>query len=157
MVSFARLTMPEMYNRLNPVDSLSVWDFSKYKPAVVVIDLFENDAAIVTRPDNQQFIRVFGKTPPGKDFIINAYVQFIKTLRAKYPDAYIICSLGSMGAVKEGSLWPGYITSAAEKVNDKKVLTFFFRYKGSAGHPKIKDHQIMAADLIAFLDKNTRW
>jgi hypothetical protein len=62
-----------------------------------------------------------------------------------------------MGAVKEGSLWPGYITSAAEKVNDKKVLTFFFRYKGSAGHPKIKDHQIMAADLIAFLDKNTRW
>src|SRR5665647_1017942 len=30
MVSFARLTMPEMYNRLNPLDSLNVWDFRKY-------------------------------------------------------------------------------------------------------------------------------
>jgi hypothetical protein len=157
MVSFARLIMPEMYSRLNPTDSLSEWDFSKYKPQVVVIDLFENDAAIVTRPENAQFIRVFGKTPPGKDFIINAYADFIKTIREKHPGAYIICSLGSMGSVKEGSAWPGYIKSAVEKLNDEKVLTFFFRYKGSSGHPKIKDHKIMAADLIAFIDKNIRW
>ena len=157
MVSFSRWTMPEIYNRLNPADSLSEWNFSKYKPNIVVVDLGENDAAIVTRLDNPQFKRVFGNTPPTKEYIINAYTQFIQTLRTTYPDAYIICTLGSMGVVKEGSLWPGYVTKAVEKCNDKKVYPFFFRYKGSPGHPKIKDHKIMADDLTAFIDKTIRW
>lgn len=157
MVSFARLTMPEMYNRLNPADSLSSWDFSKYNPDIVVIDVGENDAAIVKRLDNPQFIRVFGNTPPSPDFIINAYVQFIKTLRDTHPDANIICTLGSMGVVKEGSPWPGYIMQAAAKLNDKKVSTFFFQYKGSPGHPKVKDHKMMANDLISFIDNNIQW
>jgi hypothetical protein len=149
--------MPEIYNRLNPADSLSEWNFSKYKPHVVVVDLGENDAAIVTRLDNPQFIRLFGKTPPTKEFIINAYTQFIQTLRSKSPDAYIICALGSMGVVKEGSLWPGYISTAVLKMNDKKIVSFLFKYKGSAGHPKIKDHKIMANDLTTFIDKTVKW
>lgn len=157
MVSFSRWTMPEIYNRLNPADSLSEWNFSKYKPHIVVVDIGENDAAIVTRLDNPQFIRVFGKTPPTKEFIINAYVDFIKTLRQKYPNAYIICSLGSMGVVKENSPYPGYVTKAVEITGDKKVASFFFKYKGSAGHPKVKDHRMMADDLIAFIDRTIKW
>ncbi|MDQ6608290.1 MAG: electron transporter RnfD [Bacteroidota bacterium] len=157
MVSFARLIMPDIYNRLDPTDSLSTWNFLRFTPQIVVVDLGENDAAIVKRLDNPQFIRVFGKTPPGKDFIVNAYANFIKTLRKEYPYANIICTLGSMGSVKEGSEWPGYITAAAESLHDKKVFTFFFQFKGASGHPKIKDHKKMGDDLIAFIDKNVMW
>lgn len=157
MVSFQRMTMPEMYNLLDPLDSLHFWDFRKYSPGIVVIDLCENDAAIVTRLDNPEFKRVFGTTPPNPEFIINSYVEFLKAIRDKYPDASIICTLGSMGAVKPGSLWPGYIKSAAESLKDKKVYTYFFGYKGSPGHPKIKDHKIMADGLVEFIDKNVNW
>jgi hypothetical protein len=62
-----------------------------------------------------------------------------------------------MGAVKEDSPWPGYVSRAVEITGDKKILSFFFRYKGIAGHPKVKDHKIMADDLIAFIDRTINW
>ena len=39
MVSWAPLIMPEMYDRTDPTDSTSKWDFSKYTPDIVVINL----------------------------------------------------------------------------------------------------------------------
>ncbi|HEY5390862.1 MAG TPA: hypothetical protein VIJ57_02010, partial [Hanamia sp.] len=48
MVSWFPLIMPKMYDRLDPTDSTSKWDFSKYTPDLVVINLLQNDSWIVT-------------------------------------------------------------------------------------------------------------
>jgi len=157
MVSWFPEIMPEIYDRLDPSDTNSKWDFSKYKPDIVVVNLFQNDSWIVNMPDNAQFKARFGTKPPGEDFIITSYQKLIAMIRNKYPRASIICALGSMDATKSGSKWPGYILQAAKNLNDKKIYTLFFPFKNTPGHPNRAEHQLMANDLIAFIDKNIKW
>ena len=47
---------------------------------------------------------------------VAAYRKFVRTIRSKYPKAYIICALGSMDAVRPGSKWPGYVRTAVEQM-----------------------------------------
>jgi hypothetical protein len=156
-VSWFPLTMPEMYDRLDATDPNSKWDFSKYTPDVVVINLFQNDCWLVKLPNNDQFKARFGATPPTPEFIINAYQNFVKSIRSKYPEAKIICILGSMDATEAGSPWPGYIDKAVAGLNDKNIYTHFIPYKNTSGHPTIKEQQAMADDLEGFIDKNIAW
>jgi hypothetical protein len=156
-VSWFPLTMPEMYDRLDATDPLSKWDFSKYMPDVVVINLFQNDCWLVNMPGNDQFKARFGSTKPTPEFIINTYANFVKSVRGKYPKAHIICILGSMDATKAGSPWPGYINKAVATLNDKNIYTHFIPYKNTNGHPSIKEQQLMADDLEAFISKTIKW
>lgn len=158
MVSWFPLIMPEMYHRLNPTDSTSLWDFSKKTPDIVVINLFQNDSWIVGMTDSELFKYRFGnKTPPEDDFIIHAYKRFVRQIRDVYPDAYIICTLGSMDITREGSPWLGYVKKAVAELADEKIYTHFFPYKGTKGHPKVKDHAKMAESLIKFIDGHIEW
>ncbi|MFI5159771.1 MAG: SGNH/GDSL hydrolase family protein [Sphingobacteriales bacterium] len=157
LVSWAPLIMPEMYNRLDATDAESKWDFSKYTPDVVVINLFQNDAWITKLPDNEQFKARFGTTAPTDDQIVKAYKEFVKTIRDKYRKAQIICALGNMDAVKEGSLWPGYVEKAVKEINDKNILVHIFAYKNTPGHPNVKEQQAMADELISFIDQHVKW
>ncbi|MCR8560591.1 electron transporter RnfD [Mucilaginibacter sp. BJC16-A38] len=156
-ISWFPLVMSEMYDRLDATDPNSKWDFSKYTPDLVIINLFQNDSWLVKMPDNEQFKAKFGTTPPTPEFIINAYQSFVKSVRAKYPKAQILCILGSMDATKAGSPWPGYIEKAVAGLNDKKIYTHFIPYKNTNGHPSVKEQQLMANDLIAFIDKTISW
>lgn len=156
-VSWFPLIMPEMYDRLDATDPASKWDFSKYTPDVVVINLFQNDSWIVEKPDNEQYKARFGTTRPTPEFIINAYRNFVKSVRGKYPKASIICILGSMDATKEGSPWPGYIDKAVTGLNDKKIYTHFIPYKNTPGHPSVKEQALMADNLEAFIAQNIKW
>jgi hypothetical protein len=157
MVSWDPLIMPELYNRLDATDAESKWDFSKYTPDLVVINLFQNDNWIVKLPDNAQFKARFGNKPPTDDQCIKAYKDFVKTIRSKYPRAQIICALGSMDAVQEGKPWPGYIKKAVDQIGDKKIFVHIFPYKNTPGHPSKKEQQAMADDLIAFIVQNIKW
>jgi hypothetical protein len=157
MVSWFPLIMPEMYNRTDATDSTSTWDFTKYTPDVVVINLFQNDSWIVKLHDNAEFKRRFGTTEPNEDFIIAAYKNFVSTIRSKYPKASIICALGSMDATREGSAWPGYVQKATAQLNDPKIYTCFFDYKNTGGHPNVAEQKVMADTLIKFIDKNIKW
>ncbi|WP_114937483.1 SGNH/GDSL hydrolase family protein [Mucilaginibacter endophyticus] len=156
-VSWFPLIMPEMYNRLDPTDPTSIWDFKKYTPDVVVINLFQNDSWIVNQPNNPQFKERFGTKAPEPDQIIKAYKDFVKNIRKAYPKAQIICALGSMDATKAGSPWPGYIEKAVAALNDKQIYTHFIPYKNTPGHPSLKEQQAMADDLIAFMEKTVKW
>ncbi len=156
-VSWFPLIMPEMYDRLDATDSTSKWDFKKYKPDLVIINLFQNDSWIVALPDNPQFKARFGTKPPTAEFLINAYSNFVKNVRGKYPMAHIICILGSMDATKAGAPWPGYIEKAVARLNDKNIYTHIIPYKGTPGHPSAKEQQAMATDLEGFIDKTIKW
>lgn len=156
-VSWFPLIMPEVYDRLYYGDVDPKWDFSKYTPDIVVVNLFQNDSWIVKQPDNVQFKNRFGATAPAPEFIINAYASFIKKIASLYPKAKIICALGNMDASKEGSPWISYVRTAAASLKDKNIYTCIFPYKGTDGHPNIQEHQQMADMLIAFIEKNIKW
>ncbi|TCC88810.1 electron transporter RnfD [Pedobacter frigiditerrae] len=156
-VSWFPEIMPEIFDRLNPKNPNSKWNFSKYQPDIVVVNLFQNDSWIVNQPEHLQFKARFGTVKPTEDFIIKAYADFIRSVRSKYPKAQIICSLGNMDITREGSKWPSYVEQAVRSLSDQKVVVHFFPYKNSNGHPKIKEQQMMADDLIAFIEKNKYW
>ncbi|HEX8039445.1 MAG TPA: SGNH/GDSL hydrolase family protein [Chryseosolibacter sp.] len=157
MVSWFSMTMPEMYDRLNPFDTASVWDFSKATPDIVVVNLMQNDYALSFMPDYDQFKKRFGSKPPAPEFIISSYQDFISRLRGHYPNASIVCVLGNMDATRAGSPWPGYIRQAVASLHDPKVYSHFFPFKNTPGHPTIAEHQEMAESLIRFMDANVKW
>lgn len=157
MVSLSPQIMPEIWNRTNQDDPGSKWDFSKVSPDVVVINLFQNDAPLVNMPDNPQFKARFGDAPPSEEFIVNAYVDFLKNIRTVYPDASIICTLGMMSATKEDKPWRGYIKQAVQNMEDPKIYSLFFPYKGNFTHPLVEEQKQMADSLIRFIDDNIIW
>jgi len=157
MVSWIPIIMPEMYNLFDPPDFQNIWDFSKYTPDVVVINILQNDSWLVKLPGNDQFKARFGKNPPTEDQIIRAYRNFVKNIHNTYPKAQIICTLGCMDATKQGSPWPGYIEKAVAQLSDKNVYSFFFPYKNASGHPNVKEQQAMADGLVGFIDQHIKW
>ncbi|HSD06944.1 SGNH/GDSL hydrolase family protein [Flavobacterium sp.] len=157
MVSWFPEIMPEVYDRINPEDPNSKWDFSSYEPDIVVINLFQNDSWIVNLPQNQQFIARFGTVKPTEEFIISAYKNFVQSIRKVHPKSHIICALGNMDATAKDSKWPGYIEQAVKRMNDTKIHTVFFPYKNRGNHPNKEEQQMMANDLIGFIEKNIKW
>jgi hypothetical protein len=157
MVSWFPLIMPEMYDRLDPTDSTSHWDFSQYVPDLVVINLLQNDAWITNMPTNEQFKHRFGTQRPGEEFIVQSYRVFVQKVRKVYPKAQIICMLGNMDITREGSPWPGYVQKAVADLKDPRIFTLFVPYKNTPGHPKTPEQRALADQLIGFIDQHIHW
>lgn len=139
--SWYPLTMPQMYDRLNPNDSTSHWNFSKWTPDIVVINLFQNDSWLLPKE----------KHPPSGKTITDAYKRFVETLRGKYPRAEIICMLGNMDITRKGSPWPGYVRRAVKelkKKGDHRIYDLIVPYKKTPGHPDVLEQKSMANLLI---------
>ncbi|MBN2348806.1 MAG: electron transporter RnfD [Bacteroidales bacterium] len=156
-ISWFNYIMPEIYDRLDPNDPNSNWDFTKNIPGLVIINLLQNDSWLVNMPEHTSFIETFGTQPPSEDFIINAYQDFVISIRTVYPETSIICMLGNMDITQEGSPWPGYVQQAVENLNDPKIYTYFVPYKNTPGHPGIEEQEVMAKSLIQFIDENITW
>ena len=152
MISWFDFTMPDFFDQLDATGIHGKkWDFKKWQPDVVVINLFQNDSWLVNRL----------KPVPDDNQRVLAYYNFIKTVREKYPKAYIICTLGSMDATKPGSKWPGYISKAVDefkkKNNDKRIDVLFFEYTGFSAHPRVKQHKENAEKLTKFIKTKMNW
>ncbi|HKI47084.1 MAG TPA: hypothetical protein VKA08_17270 [Balneolales bacterium] len=138
--SWYPLTMPQMYDRLNPNDPNSHWDFSKWTPDIVVINLFQNDSWLLPKEKN----------PPAKEQIIEAYIHFVETLRSKYPQADFICMLGNMDITRKGSPWPAYVETAVSRMRkkgDHHIYTLIVPYKHTPGHPHVAEQKSMSEML----------
>ncbi|HVU54159.1 MAG TPA: SGNH/GDSL hydrolase family protein [Puia sp.] len=157
LISWFPLIMPEMWDRVDATDTVTKWDFSRWTPDVVVINLFQNDAWLTNMPGHEQFKARFGKTAPGADVIVQAYKKFVQGMREKYPRAALICMLGNMDASKPGAPWPGYIEKAVSQLDDKNIYTLIVPFKGTPGHPNIAEQKILADSLIDFMDTHIRW
>lgn len=154
MVSWFNFIMPQFYDQLSAVgNNDSQWDFSTWTPQVVVINLMQNDSWLVPDPK-----RISPK--PTESQIIAAYQVFVSTIRAKYPNAQIICALGSMDATKAGSPWPGYVKSAVANLTnqgDDKLSTLVFPFNGYGQHPRVNQHLSNAALLTQAIKQVTGW
>ena len=155
-ISWFNYVMPDIYDRAYAHDKAK-WNFNKFTPELVVVNLFQNDSWLSKAKSHEQFKKLFGDTPPTPEFIISHYQTFIKSIRAKYPKAKIVCALGAMDATQPGSAWPGYIKKAVTGLNDKCVYTYFFVYNNTPGHPSVKEQQAMGDDMIAYIGKTFNW
>lgn len=156
-VSWFDQIMPELYSRHDPTNENSNWDFKSNQKDLVIVNLLQNDSWIVNLPNNNQYKNRFTKQAPTKEFIIESYAIFIGKLRTYYPNAKIICMLGSMDATKKGSKWPSYIENAVKILNDNYIYTFFMPYKNSKGHPEVADQKRMGDALCKFIEQNIKW
>jgi lysophospholipase L1-like esterase len=148
----------ELYDLALPVDKFSVWDFSKWVPDAVVINLGTND---------------FGRGNPDEKMWTTAYQDFIKHIRKNYPKAHIFLAVGSMMS----DFWPkdqkalttvknylNAIIDAESKAGDKNIHFLEFTPQdgnadglGGDWHPSVKTHQKMADKLVEALKKELGW
>lgn len=154
MISWFPFIMPQFYDQLSAVGNNGTqWNFSQWTPDLVVINLFQNDSWLIDREKRLQ-------PTPTDTQRVQAYINFVRSVRAKYPKAQIICALGSMDATATPK-WPGYITAAVERMkkenNDQKLDTIFFEFTGYGGHPRIAQHKANAEKLTAFIKQKMSW
>lgn len=159
-IGYTNIIMPELYDRVNPFDAGKKWDFSRYVPDIVVVNLFQNDASILYNPANNpsEFQKRYGGVQPTDQQLAASYQTFIREIRKKYPNAHILCALGSMNAVTfQGGRYAQIINNAVASLNDDKVYTHFFPYKNTPRHPTVAEHQDMANSLIDFIEEHINW
>jgi hypothetical protein len=155
LISWFPFTMPDFYDQLSAVgNNDSKWDFSGWTPDVVVINLFQNDNWLIGRDHKLQ-------PEPDAAQRVAAYKAFVKRIRQLYPQARIVCTLGSMDATRPGSPWPGYIQAAVDQLRseerDQRLDTLFFDYTGYGHHPRVRQHQQNADKLAAFIRERMGW
>lgn len=127
------------------------WDFSKYTPDVVCVNLGTNDT-----------------TNPGYDvnLLTEAFKKFIKTLRTNYPNAKIVLLTGTMlkgQRLEDVKKAHREAIADAKARGDNEVYSFDFTPddgslgKGVFNHPSRKRHEKMAEELVPFLREIMGW
>ena len=126
------------------------WDFSKFVPDAVVINLGTNDASYAKKKDQKQEYH-------------DAYIAFLKTVREKNPTAKIYCTLGIMD-----SNLNKYVVSAAQdytkETGDTNIASFEFPMQDMQNdglvadwHPTEKTHEKESDLLAEFIKKDMGW
>lgn len=153
-------TIPQYYNSLGfswnsfagKEQPQSVdWDFSKYQPEVVVINLGTNDDSYCKSDGDRQ-----------EEFSL-AYVEFLKQIREKNPEAMIICSVGIMGQ----RIYPAVEMAKymyTKETGDENISVLKFDQQDSAAdglaadwHPTEATHEKAAAKLTEEIKTLMGW
>ena len=142
--------MPALYDRICFNDSNSKWNFSKWIPQAVVINLGTNDFSTKPFPD--------------KDVFQNAYFQLINRVRGLYPGVMIFCICGPM----IGEPCMSYVKEVVtNEQKNKRVKDVFFipidrsvMEQGDWGcdwHPSITGMMKMTDAIIPVIRTRMNW
>ena len=137
--------MPRYYDEVTS-DSTISWDYSRFQPHIVVIDLIGNDLS--AKLDSAGFIQ--------------AYLRFLQRIRGNYPDARIICIAGPSSPGKEWNTIKSYIHTIVNEFSKADNFVSYFEFSpfephGSDWHPNVEEHKRMAEELIPFVRKTMNW
>lgn len=140
--------MPARYDYAIPTDTSTLWDFSKYQPQAVVMNLNNND---------------FSVGDPGQPYV-DAYLALYKHIRSKYPDAYIfhLIQWSSVDAtITDAVTTINNIVSTLKTGGDTKTEAFDLRKysntKQCGGHPDMAASQAMGDALAGEMKKVLGW
>jgi lysophospholipase L1-like esterase len=149
--------IPDIYDRIIPQEAASQWDFSRWQPDVVVINLGTND---------------FSPGNPDEESWVAAYKEFIARIRKNYPKAYIFCAVSPMLVDKYSksknarTTFTAYINrviTECSKVGETKVALVEFPEQtgalgfGAAWHPSARQHEAMATVLEQAIRSKLSW
>ncbi|HEY2405129.1 MAG TPA: GDSL-type esterase/lipase family protein [Polyangiaceae bacterium] len=140
--------MPQRFSSVLPDDSVK-WDFSRYQPDAVLINLGTND---------------FAKGDPGAPFQ-TTYEQFVTDLRADYPNALFYLAVGPMLSGTNYNAARAYINQVISDraAVDKKLKLLEFSPITSAegfacdSHPTKATNARMAQTWVAALQADLGW
>ena len=127
------------------------WDFSRYQPDVVCINLGTNDLST-----NNYDVKLLKQ----------GYQTLLKMVRQHNPQAKIVLLTGSMLGGKELEIAKRLLNEVKEEANkagDKEVYRFDFTpitgdpWYGNDWHPNIYQDEKMAAELTAYLRELMNW
>jgi hypothetical protein len=137
--------MPDIYHSVNMTTGDYPWDFTKYPADVVTICLGQNDGV----QDSASFC--------------SAYVNFIASVRSKYPQAQIVCLTSPMADNYLFNALDKYlsgIVAYCHEQGDVKVHKLALSYHMNSGcdaHPSMDEHQQVANELEPFIKQLMKW
>ncbi|MBQ8123771.1 MAG: hypothetical protein IJ170_10780 [Ruminococcus sp.] len=140
--------VPPIYTQIAKSTYTQPWDFESHKSDVVVINLGTNDDTYLSKDFENRC-----------DTYTEGYVDFLKTVRENNPDAYIICTVGTMGCEEVYPLIEKAVAQFTQETGDKKVTSFQSATQnmadglGSDWHPSAVTHQKAAYFLADFICK----
>ena len=149
------MLIPDIYDKVGITKDVAVsnvkpgeieWDFSVYEPDIIIVLLGANDQTY-TKHD-----------PDKKKEYQDAYVEFIKDIREKNPDSYILCCLG----IAPDYLWPEVEAAVSEykaQSDDDYVSAFKMALHngqedgfGADYHPTEKAYERAVKELVPKLE-----
>jgi len=125
------------------------WDFEQFAPEAIVINLGTNDAS-------------YCDTPEKREEYAQAYVDFLKNIRAHNADAYIFCVLGPMGDTMYASI-KSAVADYTSETGDDKITSFLLpMINGSEGyaadwHPTEATHERVAMVAASMIKSTLGW
>lgn len=142
-------SMPRRWDRTFPFEAATLWDFKRWQPDAVVVNLGTNDAFRPIDP------RTWNDT----------YHAFIARLRSVYPKAHIFITIGSMGHGPDGVIpeLNAAIVEDCKKAEDARVHAVTLALQdpvngyGANWHPSAKTHQLMGDTIAAAISKELGW
>ncbi|MDP8998734.1 MAG: SGNH/GDSL hydrolase family protein [Myxococcota bacterium] len=148
--------MAQLYDRTLPARADSRWDFSRWVPEVVVVNLGTND---------------FFQRDLRQQVFVTAYVSLLARIRSHYPQALIVCALGPMlsdsypAGSQNLSRARRYMRASVEAAHGKgdarvSMIEFQVQDPSNAGcgyHPNVRTHRQMAQQLTAEIKTELGW
>lgn len=144
--------MPVYFDRTLPTRPESSWDFSRYQPQAVVINLGTNDFSTAQDPTLAEFT--------------SAYVTLLERVRSAYPEALILCTVGPLlNGADLANARSGITSAVAERAaaGDDDVRSFELAPQDASNglgcdyHPSIRTHELMADTLSSVLASELGW
>ena len=119
------------------------WDFSRYTPHVVVVALGQNDS------HPRDFMAQCYDDEQARHWR-ERYVDFVRALRATYPEALIVLTTTIM---QHDAAWDRAIDEVCHAAADPKVTHLLYSRNGSGtpGHPRIAEQREMGHELADYL------
>lgn len=144
--------MPNCYEQTLLYDKTQPWDFNRFTPNVVCVNLGTNDTS--TKGYD-------------KKLLLDGYRNFIKKLRSHYPNAKIVMLTGVMLDGESLEDVKNALNTAVKEENDKgdkEIYRFDMTPHadralrlGADYHPSYWQQQKMAGELTAFLRSLMQW
>jgi lysophospholipase L1-like esterase len=154
--------LPAVYEQAVPGHP-APWDFSRYVPDVIVVNAGTND--VFAGSGTSAFL-------PDETAFKTAYRRFLSRLRALYPQARIVCTMGSMTDGSKQQAQGGTVTSVhagqwvtdlvaeRNRAGDARVYRHVMAVQnpnadgvGEDWHPSATTHQKMAEALTRFIQE----
>ncbi|MBS1510292.1 MAG: acetyl xylan esterase [Bacteroidetes bacterium] len=139
------ILMPQVFDKIEMRGDSIAWNFALYQPDVVTVCLGQNDGI----QDSTKFC--------------TAYVQLIQRMRNYYPNAQIVLLSSPMADERLKTVLKQQISGVVRYMQgkgDKKISSLFFSRSYNGGcdyHPSVEEHQLIAKELTAYLQKLMHW
>lgn len=138
--------METIYDKLhyNPdLGKIIKWNFEKYNPQVVVIDIGQNDAF------PEDYMKENEKSEKAETWKCH-YKDFVMNIRKKYPYTFIVLTTT---IINHHSSWDRAIGEVCMDINDEKIVHFLYSCNGHGTpfYTNMAEAEQMAFELSIFI------